>query len=1173
MTDHDNETGKEPEGRTTKKKKPLWRRIMTVCAWAAGSIVGLILLLMCLAAWILTPERLTPLVNKYASQYLKADVEAGRVELTVWSSFPHIRLDVTDLHLTSRTLQGQPDTVLRALGPDAAQLLEAKSVSGSINPWRLLGGTIALGDINGDGLRLNLVTYAEGVNNYDIMPESEEEEEDGSPWELRFGDIDIQAQGGIRYFDAGSGLDALLASPALHVSPRDKECKRLSTKLSGHLTLKMDGEAYINAWPTECSGDVVWDLNTLDIDLPAYKLGLGIFGAELKAAMSLGEAMVLKACSLKADPVNVALLLKALPAEMCDEYPMLKQLDTDMQIKISADVACPWRFDAPDLPDVNVGITVPPCHIALNDGKGRTLLALHSVALDAEMFYNGKQPENSKLDIPLFNIAGKGVKLDMSAFVQEMLGDNPLIGFSSEGELDLGTFSALIPYSASTLKGLVKADASITCRLEDMMALRYENIEANGSLLIRDLVCEIPTLATRIYSRMANFAFGNALTDMGPRVPGTLMAHADVDTLFCAVPGIDLGMRDIRLKAGASDALLREQANDKVITPMGMSISARNLRMDSKADTTKVRASSLTAEGSITRYEGNATSPLLKASLNADKMLYADPTMRLGLKAFSSDLIAHLRPRKHKGKRRKHSGTRTGNPYTMKLEMDDGVKQLFKTWGISGNLASGKARLTHLLYPVPVNITGLDFDFSLDSVLLHHARIRTQNTSLSLSGSLANIRHLMLGRTRKPLVVRLNADIDSIDLNQITYNYLVGAALESQRGRLARLSEEEQDAIVRAAAAVDTVQSLASDSIPLILPRNIDARVGIRAGKALYGDINLYKLRTDFIVNDGAASVDSLMASTDFGNAYLNLLYSSRNPQLLNLAIDLGFSEIDLQKFYSTFPAVLEMAPSLSDLSGLVGTKLVGSFDMYPNMDIDFNSMNAMLNITGTNLELNQSPLIRKVARMMLIRKKGPLQITDMNIQVSLHDNVVRLYPFKFGMEKYRFALLGQNDMASNMFYHLSVLKSPIPFKFGINVKGTFDKPKLRFGGAKYKDNEAQEMVDLIETQRVNFVKAMRLELRKLIRKAAVTYADRPELSKYGIDKELDKAKGTQHDNDKDDSGFNSPIEMLGASLKAPTIKALGGAGDAIQEFAKKYLPNENAEDGNKSGKKKGKKK
>ena len=204
---------------------------------------------------------------------------------------------------------------------------------------------------------------------------------------------------------------------------------------------------------------------------------------------------------------------------------------------------------------------------------------------------------------------------------------------------------------------------------------------------------------------------------------------------------------------------------------------------------------------------------------------------------------------------------------------------------------------------------------------------------------------------------------------------------------------------------------------------------------------------------------------------------------------------------------------------------------------------------------------------MMLIRKKGPLRITDMNIQVSLHDNVLRLYPFKFGMEKYRFALLGQNDMAENMFYHLSVLKSPIPFKFGINIKGTFDKPKIRFGGAKYKENEAQEMEDLIENQRVNFVRAMRLELRRLINKAAVSYTERPSFSAYGLDKELKR----KDDSNEDDSRYDSPMQMLGNTLKTPAIRALGNSSNALQDFYEKH--NIGKEKDSKDKKKKDKKK
>ena len=191
-TDADRQPGKH----AAKPRKPLWLRLLKILGWTAGCVVGLVVLALCLAAWILTPERLTPLVEKYGSEYLKADVKAKRVELTVWSSFPDVRLDITDLRLTSRTLQGQPDSVTRKLGPDAAKLLSLGSFSGSINPWYLLKGTIKIGDIKADGLGLNLVSGGDGINNYDIIPPSEEkEQEESSPWEVRFGKISVRAEG------------------------------------------------------------------------------------------------------------------------------------------------------------------------------------------------------------------------------------------------------------------------------------------------------------------------------------------------------------------------------------------------------------------------------------------------------------------------------------------------------------------------------------------------------------------------------------------------------------------------------------------------------------------------------------------------------------------------------------------------------------------------------------------------------------------------------------------------------------------------------------------------------------------------------------------------------------------------------------------------------------------
>lgn len=1158
-TDADRQPGKH----AAKPRKPLWLRLLKILGWTAGCVVGLVVLALCLAAWILTPERLTPLVEKYGSEYLKADVKAKRVELTVWSSFPDVRLDITDLRLTSRTLQGQPDSVTRKLGPDAAKLLSLGSFSGSINPWYLLKGTIKIGDIKADGLGLNLVSGGDGINNYDIIPPSEEkEQEESSPWEVRFGKISVRAEGGVRYFDAQSGTDVFLSSPALLINPLNEECTSLDTSLRGELTLKMDGEPYFSNWHMETSGKIDWNLKTMDFNLPDYSVSLNFLTAKLHTALNLGDKMCLNSCKLEIEPVPVAPLITHLPEDIAKDYPMLKGLDTDMKICVDAEVKCPWTFTSPQLPDVTANLNIPACRLKLTD-NGAVLIDLNELNLQATLSYKGSAPEKSSLRVPLWSMKSNDMDLTLEARADELLGDNPLIRILSRGHLDLRSLAALIPVSGSVLTGTVDADAEMNARMDDLVNLRYEKIEMNGNVQVRDLLLEIPVSATRLYSKLITLRFGTAVDDMGPRVPGTLLARAETDTLHVGVTDINLGLSGAVLKAGTRDELLRKK-NPKEIVPMGVSFSAHRIRLNSESDTTKVRATSLKADGSITRYEGNSESPLLKARLAAVRLLYSDPTMRLGMKNLNSSLDMHLRKRK-KGKKKR--ATRPEETHVVKMEMDEGVKNLFKTWGINGNISTDKTRLTYINYPVPVNVSGLDMDFSLDSIRLRSAYLRTQSNAMSLSGTIANLRHFMLGRTRKPLKIRLLADIDSLDINQVAFNFMLGSALQTQRGYLARLSEEEQDAIVKAAAAIDTVASLSSDTLPLIIPRNIDADARLRANYARYGDISLYRLRTDLLVNDGAASVDSLQASTDFGNAYLNLLYSSRNPELLNLAVDLGFSDINLQDFYRTFPTVTEMAPAITDLSGMVGAKLVGSFDMYPNMDIDFNSMNAMLNLSGSGLELQQSPLIRKVARMMLIRKKGPLQITDMNIQVSLHDNVLRLYPFKFGMEKYRFALLGQNDMAENMFYHLSVLKSPIPFKFGINIKGTFDKPKIRFGGAKYKENEAQEMEDLIENQRVNFVRAMRLELRRLINKAAVSYTERPSFSAYGLDKELKR----KDDSNEDDSRYDSPIQMLGNTLKTPALRALGNSSNALQDFYEKH--NIGKEKDSKDKKKKDKKK
>ena len=66
----------------------------------------------------------------------------------------------------------------------------------------------------------------------------------------------------------------------------------------------------------------------------------------------------------------------------------------------------------------------------------------------------------------------------------------------------------------------------------------------------------------------------------------------------------------------------------------------------------------------------------------------------------------------------------------------------------------------------------------------------------------------------------------------------------------------------------------------------------------------------------------------------------------------------------------------------------------------------------------------------------------------------------------------------------MSVLKSPIPFKFGINLRGNPDKMKVRLGGAKVKPGMVGQRQQIADNTRINLVQQIDNVFRKGISKA-----------------------------------------------------------------------------------------
>lgn len=95
------------------------KRFLKWTAIALASLIGLFLIVCTLIVWILSPARLTPIVEEQASRLIDGEVHLQRVELTFWSTFPKLTVDVDSLEVISHSLRSLPPQVKASLPADA----------------------------------------------------------------------------------------------------------------------------------------------------------------------------------------------------------------------------------------------------------------------------------------------------------------------------------------------------------------------------------------------------------------------------------------------------------------------------------------------------------------------------------------------------------------------------------------------------------------------------------------------------------------------------------------------------------------------------------------------------------------------------------------------------------------------------------------------------------------------------------------------------------------------------------------------------------------------------------------------------------------------------------------------------------------------------------------------
>ena len=253
-----------------------------------------------------------------------------------------------------------------------------------------------------------------------------------------------------------------------------------------------------------------------------------------------------------------------------------------------------------------------------------------------------------------------------------------------------------------------------------------------------------------------------------------------------------------------------------------------------------------------------------------------------------------------------------------------------------------------------------------------------------------------------------------------------------------------------------------------------------------YTNLYLRDLSTGVSIRDGILRVKDLGITSDFGALRLNFTFDTSDIQRVGMNMQMGLADVNVVNFFRNFHTLLLMMPQMRNIKGELSAMAEAKLLVFPNMYLNMPSIWADLYVHGKNLSLHQDKFIRRITRMMLIRNSNDIKLADMDIHASVHDNLMELYPFDISFDKYRLQFGGLNNFDGNMYYHLGINKSPVPFPFGINIKGEFSHPEIRFGGATYKVNQGEDISSTVmEEKRVNLPLSLKCLVREMIEKAA----------------------------------------------------------------------------------------
>jgi len=1096
----------EPTAR--KKKRFLGLKI------GLGVFFGLWAALLVVLHIVLSTSFLTKIANKYAAEFVDGQVSFGSISASMFKSFPNLNVSIDDFTLTyPHERFAAYDSIgiahhLRDAGRAGTMdtLASFRNLSVAVNYMAAMKGDFRIPGASLDGARIFAHKLDSTTVNWDMFRFSTDEDDTTSTVLPKIV-IRKLALTGNPYVTFDSAQDTLFASLAMDQTIFDGKLD-ISDPWKSRIGFRIDSLDVEGRLPADTMS---FNLNrfTIDEKKEVYQIGLDARARLATEALGRFDLPATLSCSLSfpdrdfnafsirdlvadiatlditgegdvrmqqdSSYVRAELSVNECPVEQTvREYlsnivPEALKLKTDAAVTLTALCDGWWIPSKNALPELIAEVVVPRSAVSYQGYPYKGLLAADISAQTDRYGKLGVVVNEFQADIA-------GISLNATGSADDLLCGDPLIGLDAKAKASLDIVNDFLPEGIEA-KGTLEGNLEGFILLSDMSLYNFSRADLEGYVRSDGIVINDRPDSIYAFIDNADIRLGKAGKDakLGADLLGL---KASVDSLYATIGKATFFRgRGFTMTAQNAKETLSEEYG-KEIHPIVGTVGAAHIAMTG-ADSLLVGVSSTANSFKYSnRKDDGKTLPILafnsrnesisfrqgvnRASLNGaafNASALRHGARRDGMKRHFLDSLQKVYPGVPRDSLIGRMVRRKNIPYYLSeddfrksdidMKLNETFAKYFQEWAISGKLDIADGNVITPYFPLRNVISNAEGKFTNNQIDLSNMTIISGESDVSVSGKVSGLKRALT--ENGVLNIDLKVLSDRINTNELLAAYTAGTQYVKPASSLA-FDESKTDAqymeevISTDMASADTSYSL------IVIPANINATLSLEGHEIDYSHLIVDWFESDIKMKERTLQITNTVATSNMGDIYLEGFYSSQTKKDISAAFDLNLVDITADKVITLFPAVDSLIPMLKSFKGMLDCEMAATSQLDTNMNFIPSTINGVLKIGGRDLSIEEDGGLKKLAKVLMFKDKKVGRVDKMSVQGLISNNMLEIFPFVLDIDRYTLAMNGIQNFDQSFKYHVSVLKSPIPFRFGINLTGNFDDWKYKIGKAKYKN-------------------------------------------------------------------------------------------------------------------------